>query len=132
MNIGCAAARKAEAILESQFAQPHTSLILPMAATLGITATSNVYHSKILNAGNHLVGRDCQSQGLQRPMKEIERNAAIGREDGITRDVQYHSIIKYINKVYKYFLQHCNVNIDNFLTCNPHFKHTTFKFTCEV
>ena len=37
---------KVEAVLARQLAQPHTMLTVPTAATLGITATSNVHHPK--------------------------------------------------------------------------------------
>ena len=35
---------KVEAVLESWLAQPHTAFSVPMATTLGIIGTSNVYY----------------------------------------------------------------------------------------
>jgi hypothetical protein len=37
---------KVEAVLTSQLVQPHTTLTVPMATTLGIISTSNVHHPK--------------------------------------------------------------------------------------
>ena len=40
-------------------------------------------------------------------------------------------IIKYVKKVNRCFIHHCNANVDNFLTHYPNFRHTTFKCTCK-
>ena len=82
-----------DAELASQLTQPHTILDAPMAATSGITTTSNIHHTKKgLQSGNYHILRDCQSQDLQRSKEESESGAENGSKDISTVDAWCHRI----------------------------------------
>ena len=129
---------KVEVVLASWLTQPYTTLTVPMAATLGITATSNVYHpKKICMPGIIMFEEIAIVKASKDPRKKLEgmlqmatKMASLEMRD-ITESTRQF-VIKYVKKVNQYFLHHCNGNVDTFLMRYPNFKHTTFKCTCGV
>ena len=64
---------KVEAVLARQLAQPHTMLTVPTAATLGITATSNVHHpKKICRQGIIMFDEIAEVKASKDPRKKLE------------------------------------------------------------
>ena len=128
---------KVEAVLASQLVQPYTAFNVPMATTVGITATSNVHHpKKVCIQGIIMLGEIAEVKASKDPRKKLEgvlqmaaKIASLEMRNVTESTCQF--VIKYVNKVNQCFLLHCNENVDFFLTHYPNFKHTTFKCTCK-
>jgi hypothetical protein len=128
---------KVEAVLACWLAKPHPAFTVPMATTLGITATSNVHHpQKVLVQGIIMFGEVVEVKASKDPRKKLEGMLQMAEKIASLemRDVTESTcpiVINYVNKIKRCYIYHCNANVDNFLMCYPNFKHTTFKCTCE-
>ena len=128
---------KEEAVLASWLVQPYTAFNVPMATTVGITAASNVHHpKKVCIQGIIMFGEIAEVKASKDPRKNLEgvlqmaeRIASLEMHNVTELTCQF--VIKYVNKVNRCFLLHCNENVDVFLMCYPKFKHRTFKCTCK-
>jgi hypothetical protein len=128
---------KVGAVLASQLVKPYTAFNVHTATTVGITATSNVHHTKKARIqGIIMFGEIAEVKASKDPRKKLEgvlhmAEKIASLEMRNVTESTWQFVIKYVNKIHRCFLLHCNENVDVFLTRYPNFKHTTFKCTCK-